>query len=89
MATIVFNGTPYPAEVGRDVLGSLIDADAPINYICLSGACGTCRVQVCKGADQLTPLQPVERRHFPEADGSVRLACQAVVLGNGEIEIRQ
>ena len=89
MANIVFNGKSYPAEAGRDVLGVLIDADASVRYICLSGACGTCRVQVCKGGEHLTPLQSVERRHFPEADGSVRLACQAIVLGTGEVEIRQ
>lgn len=89
MAKIVFNGKEYAAETGRDLLGTLADANAPIMYICMSGSCGTCRVQVCKGGEHLTPLENLERRHFPEADGSVRLACQAIVLGTGDVEVKQ
>jgi ferredoxin len=89
MAKIIFNGKPYEAEAGRDILGTLADAHANIMYICMSGSCGTCRVRVCKGREHLTPLENLERRHFPEDDGSVRLACQAIVLGTGDIEVEQ
>jgi ferredoxin len=89
MANLIYQGTAHLAKADRDVLGVLTDGGASIMYICMSGSCGTCRVQVCKGSEHLTPLQPLERRHFPETDGSVRLACQAVLLGTGDVEVKQ
>jgi len=89
MAKIIFNGKAYEAEAGRDVLSVLIDAKALIMYTCMSGSCGTCMVGVGKGKEHLSPLDDIERRHFPETDGSVRLACQAIVLGTGDVEISQ
>lgn len=89
MTKLTFNGKSYDAEIGRDVLGVLADAGAPIMYICMSGSCGTCRVTVCKGREHLMPLENMEKRHFPEADGSVRLACQAVILGTGDVDVVQ
>lgn len=89
MATVTFDGRTYEVPKGRDLLGGLLDGGAPISYICMAGSCGTCRCRVTAGADQLAPLDEAERRHFPERDGSVRLACQAVVTGDGPISVSQ
>jgi ferredoxin len=89
MAKIIYNGKTYEAQAGRDLLSQLLDAGASIMYICMSGSCGTCRVDVCKGREHLGPMHEVEFHHFLEQDGSVRLACQAIVLGTGDVDIRQ
>lgn len=89
MAKLIYGGKTYDAEVGHDILGTLLQHQAPIMYICMSGSCGTCRVKVCKGGEHLMPPESVERRHFPGGDGTERLACQAVLLGTGDVEVEQ
>jgi ferredoxin len=56
----------------------------------MSGSCGMCRVTIASGADQLAPLGPAERHHCKGAtgkDGEPRLACQAVIQGDGGIRV--
>ena len=54
--------------------------DAPIPFSCRSASCGTCRIHVLAGADQLLPPEQDELElldvfnHHPPA---VRLTCQA------------
>jgi len=89
MASIRCDGHEVPAQPGRDVLGCLLDHNVPIVYLCMAGMCRTCRIGVLSGAEHLVPMTPAERHHFPQSRGEVRLACQAVMLGTGDVDISQ
>ena len=60
--------------------------DVPHAHVCSGrGRCGTCRVRVDAGADQLSAPDGLERDTLARvgADMGERLACQAQVLGEG------
>jgi ferredoxin len=68
------------------------EADAPVPFHCRRGNCGTCRIEVLQGADQLLPPQAHELRLLallglsPERH---RLACQAQMqAGAAELRLR-
>jgi ferredoxin len=89
MATIRFRDLLVEAEAGRDLLSSLLDAGANMNYICMSGSCGTCAVRVLAGGEHLEPLTPAERSRLLVHDGSRRLSCQAALRGTGDVVVEQ
>jgi ferredoxin len=89
MAELRFGKIIVEAEPGRDVLGALLDGEAPIAYICMAGSCGTCRVRVISGQEHLEPLTEAEKFHCPKSTGEDRLACQAVCRGTGNVVIEQ
>ena len=89
MANVIYEGQAYPAQIGRDLLGTLLDGGAGVQYICMSGSCGMCRLRVVQGGEHLLPPTNVEKRHYPSGDGAVRLGCQAVILGTGDVEVTQ
>jgi ferredoxin len=89
MATIRFRDVIAQAQPGHDLLSQLLDAGADLNYICMSGSCGTCAVRVLAGAEHLEPLGPAERIRLLVHDGSRRLSCQAVVRGSGDVVVEQ
>jgi len=56
---------------------------------CLAGSCGSCRIHVIKGIENLSPMGAVEtdtvnsiKKLYPGKD--VRLSCRAKVLGDVE-----
>lgn len=81
------DGPPVPAHLGQDVLAALLDGGQPALYLCMSGSCGRCRCRVEAGAEALAPLSPAERQHGCGA--AVRLACQARIMAEGIIAVRQ
>ena len=56
MASIIYNDKTYALQKGADVLGQLLNQGAEVQYICMSGSCGTCKVKVVAGAEHLTTL---------------------------------
>lgn len=71
-------------EIDAPVEARLIDLcdehDAPIPFSCRSASCGTCRIHVLAGADQLLPAEQDELELlevFNLHPPTVRLACQA------------
>lgn len=57
---------------------------------CLAGSCGSCRIHVVKGIENLSPMGPVEADTVSHIQGEypgkiVRLSCRAKVLGDVEI----
>ena len=75
---------------GLSILELSRSNDIPHAHVCSARArCGTCRVRVDAGAQSLSPLNDVERATLERvsgpgaADQSLRLACQARVLGAG------
>ena len=57
---------------------------------CLAGSCGSCRIHVIKGIENLSPMGAVETDTVNSIKGlypgkTVRLSCRAKVLGDVEI----
>lgn len=57
---------------------------------CLAGSCGSCRIHVDKGIENLSPMGVVETDTVDSIKNSypgktVRLSCRAKVLGDVEI----
>jgi len=89
--TLRFRDICIPQKAGEDVLSQLLLAGAhiQIQYLCMGGTCGTCRVQVLSGQEHLEPVVPGERHFFPDTTGEVRLACQAICKGTGDVVVDQ
>lgn len=78
------------AAVGDALVDLVDDHSGPIPFSCRSAACGTCRIHILEGADQLAPAAQDEIElldvydHVPPL---VRLTCQAK-LGPGATRVR-
>ncbi|HEX2532498.1 MAG TPA: adenylate/guanylate cyclase domain-containing protein [Chitinophagaceae bacterium] len=72
---------------GQSILDAALRAGIPHYHACGGqGQCTTCRVLVRQGAELLAPHTEAEKellKHAPRGQHSVRLACQAKVLGDG------
>ncbi len=76
---------------GLSILEISQAADVAHAHVCSGrGRCGTCRVQVERGADALSPLNDLEETTLARvhAPAGARLACQARVLGSGVVVTR-
>jgi adenylate cyclase len=65
--------------------------DVPHAHVCSGrGRCGTCRVRIESGAEQLSPMNEYERGTLARvgAGAGERLACQARVMGPGVVATR-
>jgi ferredoxin len=89
MATLSCGKVETDALKGGDVLGLLLDAGAQMNFICMSGSCGTCRVRVQAGMEHLAAPTPSEEMHLKGRLDQFRLACQATCLGTGDVTVSQ
>jgi ferredoxin len=87
--TLRFGDVCIPQKAGEDVLSQLLLAGADIQYLCMGGTCGTCRVRVVQGQEHLSPVEPGERHFFPETTGELRLSCQAMCKGTGDVVVEQ
>ncbi len=78
------------ATEGASLLDTIIDANISIDHSCGGNAsCGTCRVVIVEGADQLPPRNDLEA-DFIENRGwsdNERLACQ-LIIRNGSVKFR-
>jgi ferredoxin len=86
MAKLHFDGKSYEMKAGDDLLGVLLENNATISYLCMSGSCGTCRVRMCAGAEHVAPVAAMEASHGCDEDDT-RLACQTISLGTGDVHI--
>jgi ferredoxin len=78
------------APIGSNLLQVLQKASYPISTSCGGRAsCGLCRLMVKKGKDLLSPLGENEIVHLGTVAKVIdlRLACQAVVQKDGDIEV--
>lgn len=87
MATLRFKGVAAPIVAGSTMLELLLDARAPVVYLCMGGSCGTCRVRITAGGQHLEPRCAGEEDHGLRTDE--RLACQAVMTGAGDVTVDQ
>jgi 2Fe-2S ferredoxin len=77
----------FSVEPGANLLNSALEAGMPIEYVCKSGRCCTCKVKVLSGLQHLgAPTQnEVFRLGRDKLKRQWRLACQSTV--NGPIEV--
>lgn len=90
MPTVVINGVAMEAKLGERLLDVARRNGAHIGFVCDGNAiCQTCQCRVLAGAEFLNPPNKAERAWMPERrlnDGN-RLACQAALRGNGQVEV--
>ena len=82
MATLIIDGEEHNLPDG-----SRIDAICEITgipFCCNSGVCGTCRIEVIEGAENLSELNDEETELGMDRDH--RLSCQCRILG-GTVKI--
>ena len=90
MATIIINDESMEGKVGERLLNVARHNGAHIGFMCdNAGTCQGCRCQVLAGAEYLNPPTEAEQSWLPAerlAEGQ-RLACQAIIHGQGEIRV--
>lgn len=89
---IVFEGLGPEREVqpGTTVLEAAIAADVHLNHYCGGMAsCGSCRIEVVAGVENLSPLDAFEMSTLDmvKENPDDRLGCQARVLGPCTVRI--
>jgi uncharacterized 2Fe-2S/4Fe-4S cluster protein (DUF4445 family) len=71
---------------GKTVLSCAAQMGVRVSSVCGGdGACGTCRIEVVEGWDQLTPPTPDET--YKELDPPYRLSCQARLRGDVVVKV--
>ena len=73
----------------QTLLAAALDADIPIRHVCGGhGQCGTCRVEVVEGIQNLTPVTEAETRLLGDLlSQSWRLACQSSPKGRVVVKV--
>jgi len=88
MPRVEFADEGKVAEVtaGITLLKCAGEMDVRLSQVCGGdGACGTCRVEVVSGWDNLSPPTPDET--YKELEPPYRLSCQAKILGDIVVKI--
>ncbi|MGZ4779418.1 MAG: 2Fe-2S iron-sulfur cluster-binding protein [Thermoanaerobaculia bacterium] len=71
---------------GKTLLSIAIEMSVQISHVCGGdGACGTCRVEVIEGWDNLTAPTPDET--YKELEAPHRLSCQAKLIGDIVVKV--
>lgn len=86
MATVSFvkNIAPVEVEPVETLMEALLKAGLPVASSCKGdGICAKCRVRVVAGAENLSPMEPLERRvrERLRLAPDLRLSCQTRVVG--------
>jgi uncharacterized 2Fe-2S/4Fe-4S cluster protein (DUF4445 family) len=88
MPRVVFVDEGKAAEFPSDktLLSCAIEMGIRISHVCGGdGACGTCRVEVVDGADNLT--QPTPDETYKEIEPPYRLSCQSKLRGDVIVKV--
>lgn len=91
MSTVIMNDVAMEAKVGERLLNVGRRNAAHIGFLCdNAGTCQACRCQVLAGAEHLSPPSEAERAWIPaeRLAAGQRLACQAIIRGEGEIRVQ-
>ena len=80
----------YKVNLNQILYDELDRQGLQLPHGCLAGSCGSCRIHVIKGIENLSPMGVVEtdtvshlQSEYPGK--TVRLSCRAKVLGDIEI----
>lgn len=80
----------YKVNLSQILYDELDRQNLSLPHGCLAGSCGSCRIEVIKGIENLSPMGVVETdtiEHIKDSypGKTVRLSCRAKVLGDVEI----
>jgi len=86
--TLASNGQSYEVPEGASFLEFCQTNDAPHNFGCTVGSCGTCVCALDEGAENVDPASEDEAEAVEMCSGveGARLGCQLKV--NGDITVR-
>jgi len=88
MPRVVFvdEGKSGEFAAGKTLLSIAKELDVKVSSVCGGdGACGTCRIEVVDGWDQLSPPTPDET--YKELEEPYRLSCQSKLLGDVIVKV--
>ena len=87
--TLASNGQSYEVPEGTSFLEFCQSNDAPHNFGCTVGSCGTCVSALDEGAENVDPASEDELETVEMCSGveGARLGCQLKV--NSDITVRQ
>jgi uncharacterized 2Fe-2S/4Fe-4S cluster protein (DUF4445 family) len=72
--------------VGKTLLSIAVDMGVRISHVCGGdGACGTCRIEVVEGWENLTAPTPDET--YKEIEAPHRLSCQSKLVGDVVVKV--
>ncbi len=82
--TLLRNGKTYEVAAGTSFLDFCRDQEAPHDFGCTVGSCGTCVCVIEKGAANVDPISPDEQETVTmcTAVKGARLGCQLTVRGD-------
>ena len=87
--TLAANNKTYEVPAGTPFLDFCQDNRAPHDFGCTVGSCGTCRLVLEAGAENVNPAgdEELETLEMCTDVPGARLGCQLIV--NGDIRVRQ
>ena len=88
MPRVIFvdEGKSAECPAGKTLLSCALEMGIDISHVCGGdGACGTCRVEVVEGWNQLTPPTPDET--YKEIEAPHRLSCQSKLVGDVIVKV--
>lgn len=79
----------YHVEAGQTLLEIHEEQDTDLMFGCCEGHCGTCKVFVTEGKENLSPMEEKEKKFLESIDAKPeeRLACQCKVSGDVQLII--
>ncbi len=84
--TFADEGKTDECPAGKTLLVCAEQLGVHVSHVCGGdGACGTCRIEVVAGWENLTPPTPDET--YKELDPPYRLSCQAKVTGDVVVKV--
>ena len=74
----------FPA--GKTMLTCAAEMGVKVSHVCGGdGACGTCRIEIVEGWNNLTPPTPDET--YKELEPPYRLSCQSKITGDVIVKV--
>lgn len=90
MPVVRFESEDLEVDVdpGMRLLDLAAEVDCDITFGCKSGTCGTCRVKIVEGGQNLSPMQSEEQDFLAGfgARSDERLGCQITINGDCRIQ---
>ena len=82
--TFLVSGQSHDVPAGTSFLEFCQENDPPHDFGCTVGSCGTCRLEIVEGADNVNATTDEERETVEmstDCEGA-RLGCQLVIQGD-------
>ena len=82
--TFLVSGETHEVPHSTSFLDFCQEHDAPHDFGCTIGSCGTCRLEIVEGAENVQPITDEERETLEMVTDvpGARLGCQMKILGD-------